>query len=101
MHGVHVAPVQFRAARLLPLGLIAQLVERCIRIAEARGPTPLKSTYGLWYSGITRDSGSRNPGSIPGSPTKKCLDFRAFFANMVKLPKSKNNYIMAEVGHLK
>ena len=24
---------------------------------------------GLWYSGITHDSGSCNPGSIPGSPT--------------------------------
>lgn len=24
---------------------------------------------GVWYNGITHDSGSCNPGSIPGTPT--------------------------------
>ena len=52
-------------------GLVAHLVERCIRIAEVRGSSPLKSTRinGLWYNGITHASGACNPGSIPGSPT--------------------------------
>ena len=27
--------------------------------------------FGLWYNGITHDSGSCNPGSIPGSPTNE------------------------------
>jgi hypothetical protein len=43
MHGVHVAPVRFRAARLNN-GLVAQLVERRLRMAEVRGSSPLKST---------------------------------------------------------
>lgn len=42
VHGVHVAPVRFRAAR--HPGLVAHLVERRIRIAEVRGSSPLKST---------------------------------------------------------
>ena len=58
MHGVHVARVQFPAPRrvkrggvqrtgllnYMSLGLVAHLVERCIRIAEVRGSSPLKST---------------------------------------------------------
>ncbi len=55
MHGVHVDRVQFPAPRqvkrggveqanFLRLGLVAHLVERCIRIAEVRGSSPLKST---------------------------------------------------------
>lgn len=97
MHGVHVAPVRFRAARLfyplkiaLKYGLVAHLVERRIRIAEVRGSNPLKSTIYLvqqiFYSklikvsagcgikAIIHASGARDPGSIPGSPTSYYYD---------------------------
>ena len=30
----------------------------------------LHAINGVWYNGITHDSGSCNPGSIPGTPTK-------------------------------
>lgn len=30
-----------------------------------------KSNIGVWYSGITHASGACNPGSIPGTPTKR------------------------------
>lgn len=31
--------------------------------------TYIKQNIGVWYKGITHDSGSCNPGSIPGTPT--------------------------------
>ncbi len=90
MHGVHVARVQFPAPRpkntkkstycpggpysftdsFTSAGLVAHLVERCIRIAEVRGSSPLKSTTGCGIKAIIHASGACDPGSIPGSPTK-------------------------------
>lgn len=31
----------------------------------------IRSNLGVWYNGITHDSGSCNPGSIPGTPTEQ------------------------------